>query len=358
MVVDQELSLFYDTPPLLSITELEGPVPDDDALWRATSSSAWRQALQAPDDSVPATITALRNRPRSSLRDLFHFLSSNDTQRPEMAHLTPFHLRLLLYPLHALVSSFHQSLGLSSTMNQPLKLHKTMTQMSTMLQHAEIKSLLHRWRELADAAATRQRTNLATLDAANLVLFHLVALNLFASFREIEAYARACAAAAATPGPSSALPASWLCDPEEVLVHCGQVLRLLRAIEPARRPIWWAAAAYRAALVLWAYSASTEEKKKGGERARGGAEEEEEEEEVPIDALPWEDASVQGFLRHRQGVPVLTRAGGERVGLGAPQGVLAACIEMLELGPMRCLVWEGVKCKLRVFARACAGATG
>ncbi|GME64625.1 putative transcription factor cmr1 protein [Neofusicoccum parvum] len=335
VVVDQELSLFYDTPPLLSITELNGPVPDDDALWLATNPSEWKQALQVPDDSIDATINALRNRPRCSLRDLFHFLSSNDLQRPEMTSLGPLQLRLLLYPLHALVCNFHQSLSLSTTMNQPLKLHKTMTQMSTMLQHAEIKTLLHRWRELSDRQPAAPTATARTLADANLTLYHLIHLNLLTSLKDIESHARA-----APARPAAALRDTWLNDAEEALVHSGQALRLLRGMDATRRPIWWAAAAYRAAVVLWAHS---------GGAAQGPP--------VGIDCLPLEDEALQRFLRHRQGVPRLTGAGGEAVGLEEPGVVVRACVEGMEMGPMRCLVWEGIRCKLEAMARAC-GAGG
>ncbi|EKG11791.1 hypothetical protein MPH_11287 [Macrophomina phaseolina MS6] len=245
VIVDQELSLFYDTPPLLSITELEGAVPDDESLWLAPNASSWQQALNPSSNSSPsATIAALCARPRTSLRDLFHLLATNDTSRADTAHLTALHLRLLLYPLHALVSSFHQSLALSASTctahhHHPPKLPKTMTQMSTMLQHAEIKSLLDRWHGLSNthAATCADRA----LTHSNLVLYHLITLNLFTSFKEIEAHARhrAAASTAATTTTTTTHPRdAWLCEPEELLAHCGQALRLLRAMDAAKRPVW------------------------------------------------------------------------------------------------------------------------
>ncbi|EDN97267.1 hypothetical protein SS1G_11792 [Sclerotinia sclerotiorum 1980 UF-70] len=46
VMVDQELSLFHDTAPIMSITELETPMPGLECLWLAKDANEWSKIIQ------------------------------------------------------------------------------------------------------------------------------------------------------------------------------------------------------------------------------------------------------------------------------------------------------------------------
>lgn len=54
-MVDQELSLFHDTAPILSITEVGAPVPGSDFLWHAKDPIEWLAAIQTQNQSPTGT---------------------------------------------------------------------------------------------------------------------------------------------------------------------------------------------------------------------------------------------------------------------------------------------------------------
>jgi hypothetical protein len=74
-------------------------------------------------------------------------------------------MRLLLYPLHALVSQLSQLLHRFSVNRQSVGFSKTTTQASSLLRFEEVQSLLQRWWAFAERfpeANTRQYTMINT----------------------------------------------------------------------------------------------------------------------------------------------------------------------------------------------------
>src|SRR6187402_3557714 len=103
-MVDQELSLFHDTAPILSITELQTPMPGLECLWLAKNSTEWLAALQQTNSATDwASPNSLEIHPLTpSLCDLFQdMLHDNISRRYDQ--LSPLQLKLLLHPLQSLL---------------------------------------------------------------------------------------------------------------------------------------------------------------------------------------------------------------------------------------------------------------
>ncbi len=90
VIVDQEMSLFSDTSPLLSIVNLHAPMPDADSLWQAASANEWLMALEKVHGST------YRN--PQSVRELFSRFVEGEIADSGTV-LSPMQLRLLLHPL-------------------------------------------------------------------------------------------------------------------------------------------------------------------------------------------------------------------------------------------------------------------
>lgn len=91
-----------------------------------------------------------------------------------------------------------------------------------------------------------------------LVMYHLIALNAMASFPNIEdALLRGPLDRSQLPNPRGSDPCplgtcqSTVAEDsaEEALVHCGQILCLVRLMPPSDQPLWWSAVVYRIALI-------------------------------------------------------------------------------------------------------------
>ena len=52
VMVDQELSLFHDTAPMLSITDLRCPLPSPELLWQSPNAERWLAATQSDRKST------------------------------------------------------------------------------------------------------------------------------------------------------------------------------------------------------------------------------------------------------------------------------------------------------------------
>ncbi len=84
VMLDQELSLFHDTAPLLSITELQCPLPGPEVLWMSPSSERWLAAVQSVYGCTANVNPQLLSAPSltPSLYDLFQdFLHDNLSRR-------------------------------------------------------------------------------------------------------------------------------------------------------------------------------------------------------------------------------------------------------------------------------------
>lgn len=337
VMVDQELSLFHDTAPILSITELQTPMPGLECLWQAKDSTEWLAAIQQTDNVTGRmSPNSLEIRPLTpSLRDLFQDMLHDNLSRRH-GQLSPLQLKLLLHPLQSLLCHLRQVLSCFSDFFGARRGSRTVTKASTMLRLEEVQSLLQKWYELCAVHAKADPT--CPVTRANLVLYHLVSLNAVTSFPEIERLARK----ESFDGSNQELTRRYkrcIHQPEEVLIHCGQVIRLISSMPREGRPHWWSTAIYRAALILWVESLSRIGK--NSQRLEKGP-------MFAIDAVMPDDRCVASYLWNGEGVPMLTK--GDRHVELLPHEVLKHCISLLEQG-VALRVGDGIKRKLQALSR-------
>ncbi|EFX03282.1 transcription factor cmr1 [Grosmannia clavigera kw1407] len=261
VMVDQELSLFHDTTPVLSISDLQCPLPSPDVLWLAPTADRWLATAQSLYGCT-AVHTHAHGRGGSpmlvssaltpSLCDVFQdFLHDNLARRK--SSLTPQLLRLLLHPLQTLLGHLRTMLSCLSDVTPTRRTsNRTVTKASTLQRLEEAQAQLQQWYELSMAYCKANPD--CGVTHCNLVLYHLISLNAVTNFPEVERLARR-DGLGNTPFWDLALRHK-LCilQREEAIFHCGQVLRLLRPMALNCRPSWWSTALYRAVLILWADS--------------------------------------------------------------------------------------------------------
>ncbi|KAI0473235.1 hypothetical protein GGR56DRAFT_698282 [Xylariaceae sp. FL0804] len=354
VMVDQELSLFHDTAPMLAISSCHAPLPSPDLLWTSANAEQWVAAVQSVYGCTANVNPQLLTTPSltPSLFDLFQdFLHDNLAHRPA---LTPYQLRLLLHPLQSLLCHLRQMLScfsdaLGSSSHQPI----AVTQASTTARLDEVQVLLQRWYELNLACAEANPDPASAVSQTNFVLYHLIALNAAADFPEVERLARregvsaaVFEGAASSPSASTnAAAAAWELMPrrrrclprrDEAVFHCAQVFRLVRAMPPDRRPSWWSAAVYRAALVLWA------DRLLSSPRLVVGA----------TPSTSPTSSSGAGVGGDGMYPPVLlTQPDGSAVALDRPDEVLDHAVGVLEEG-ISTRIGDGIRRKLRALNQA------
>ncbi|KAL1913194.1 hypothetical protein Sste5344_000741 [Sporothrix stenoceras] len=260
VMVDQELSLFHDTAPVLSISDLQCPLPSSEALWLASTADRWSSIAQSTyNTSTTSNNTASASPLTPSLCELFQdFLHDNLARRKTT--LSPQQLRLLLHPLQGLLCHLRQMLSCLPEV-PPVRraTNRTVTKASTMQRLEEVQAQLQHWYELS--MAYYKANPGCAVTRCNLVLYHLISLNAVTNFPEIERLARR-DGLSATADPSLRHKRCIFLR-EEAVFHCGQVLRVLRQMPADRRPSWWSAALYRAVLILWADSVCHVDRKAG-----------------------------------------------------------------------------------------------
>ncbi len=235
VTVDQEMSLFSDTTPLLSVVNLHAPMPDSDDLWHAESAVSWLGLFEKAHDSTYRTF--------ASLRDFFTSFVDGELAGKE---LSPTQLRLLLHPLQAQVCQLRQFIACLPDGGSHAKASRSISKAASKARLEEISSLLQHWYTISKQSFSGNKGTCWTT-CANLIMYHLISLNAITSFKDIEQFARR----DVSLGPFRS--ASWLqmrCidQPEEAYFHCGQILRLIRSMPRPVRPPWWAGAVYRVGL--------------------------------------------------------------------------------------------------------------
>jgi hypothetical protein len=246
-MADQEWSLFYDTPNILSVDMLIDPMPTDDKLWKAAGGADY--AHLQPD--------SLMNMSQISLRDLYGRFINGELRVVRGSSLSPLSLRLLLMPLQGMVCHLRQWLQTFS--NRPVRWKRSAQALSNSAIHAQldqVRGLLLEWFTLASHSSSSPPVD-SPFALATLVIYHLVSLNTISGFPEIdEALANGnipdreswnpTVGGAQPPGVSVVA----LDSEEEVLFHCGQVLHLYRLMPLKDQPLWWSAIIYRVARIL------------------------------------------------------------------------------------------------------------
>lgn len=343
VMVDQEMSLFHDTVPLFSVTELVVPMPDADRLWHARSAVEWSSTFEQVHEFSGGYSSLGSGARPLSLRELFrHFL--DDEMIPLGIEMTPLQLRLLLHPLQGLVCQYGQLLScfsdpLSNRSNGP----RNLTAAATRAHLGEVQSLLQRWFDLAERYL--KANSICAMMSTNLIIFHLISLNAATNFPEIEKLARR----ENSDGTYQQL--MWvhkrcIADIEEAVYHCGQVFRLVRQMPRGVRPPWWAGAIYRVALVLWTdslVSKETTSPSNGGMFPVPGP-------SFAIDALMPDHPLIVRYLTKREGVPTLTKRDGTQIGIDHAYPVLQHCMEVIEEGASTRFS-DGIHAKLEKLAR-------
>ncbi|KAK3906749.1 hypothetical protein C8A05DRAFT_29403 [Staphylotrichum tortipilum] len=368
VMLDQELSLFYDTAPMFAITELQCPLPGPEVLWMAPNSAGWLSAMESVYGCIanvnPQLLSTLPATP--SLYDLFQdFLHDNlsrgqpATPSPQQpATLSPQQLRLILHPVQALLCHLQHVLScFSETPSTRRTGARCVTKSSTLHRLEEVQVLLQKW---YDITARYGRAHPDCPDTrCNLILYHLISLNAVTDFLEIERFARreAFDTQQGWDWDAPQLARRYVFHREDAVFHCGQVFRLLRMIPNDRQPSWWSAAMYRATLVLWVdstcrvYAGSSGGSKResvvsatavGGPRTTATTPLEA---PVIIDQVTPEDPAINAYLWNGSGVAMLTWTDGTHLSLDKPADILSYAIQNIEAG-FSLRIGDGIKRKL------------
>ncbi|KAG7120208.1 Transcription factor PfmaH like protein [Verticillium longisporum] len=258
-----------------------------------------------------------------------------------------------------------EALWMSSSSEQCQHLtSKTVTKSSTLQRLEEVQALLQRWYEIA--MVTYKANPSCETTRCNLVLFHVISLNAVSSFPEIERLARR-EGLNGTLWELSMRHKLCLFNPEEAVFHCGQIMRLIRAMPSDRRPCWWSAAVYRATLILWANTVTTldptlqtaqQVRNSSSSPVSSNVDEERRQEStaskdhslmdasIIIDQVTPEDPCLIRYLwSGGKGIIMVTRRDGRTVGLESPPDVLNYGIGVIDEG-FTSRIGDGIKRKL------------
>ncbi|PTB64209.1 hypothetical protein BBK36DRAFT_1178629 [Trichoderma citrinoviride] len=242
--IDQELSLFHDTEQTLSNCDLERPLPDPNSPWTTRDIIRDSQSYLSDGLHVDAKAQeAFEYDFRPSLSQLFKGLVHDATS----GRVPPRHLRLLLHPLQALVNQSQRLLSFANHNSSPV--------LSEVANSAllETQRLLRAWYRLALEAQDEHAYMPDADTTLGMVLYHLICLNLAASFVDIERLADRKNIGIGFWQQSLQQERS-IYSRQQAIFHCGQALRYLRAVSIDSLPWWWPTAVHRAITTLWAAS--------------------------------------------------------------------------------------------------------
>jgi hypothetical protein len=312
--VDLEISLLHDVPPVLSISDLQVPLPHHNDLWNAHSQNEW--IAQHGAKKIPM------GHEMPSLNGLFRSLLQGRLTGGDDVPL--HHLRLLLHPLQVMVLEQQQLLRMFD-IDEPSNRYRVLSKIKVLGRLQETQDLVQ------DLAALLNRDSQAAIDGENkvrtevvdwtsIIMLHLVSLNVCTSIPDIEKCARE-----EPPVSAAARAEMWrrVRYPEGenyVLFHAGQIFRVIDSLPIDARPTWWPMAIYRASLACW--SLRTVERQAPGSQAR----------EVGIDRLLPSDQ--ERFLNIPAGTPVVTFPDNRRLPIFEGGNSLLYCISKLEDHPI------------------------
>ena len=342
VLIDQEVSLFYDLPPILSVTELDCPLPSSESTWLASSPDEWIRCLKSHVLCATGgwSATALRQS-KMSLRELFERFDRDQLFepgfRPELLQM-----RLLLFPLQILVTNLSQTFSYIPEGDRISTFYSS----SSILQFEDIQLLMHRWLTYFRRAKTEGVRDYV-MAKATLILYHVINLSLFTAFDKLESFARG-----ETPHSSSRevmeLPSTWLREPEKAFWHCDQILRAVGELKIELWPAWTAAAIYRATIVLWAISLCHIQGSMLWDKRDLGA-----------GNTDWDvrfDAPLEPGLVSTQsvsddtGVPHIVASDGSRVSLDNPHSILKLGLDTIYPGCRTSAFTDGIKCRLEAMS--------
>ncbi|KAI8964132.1 hypothetical protein F5Y11DRAFT_118885 [Daldinia sp. FL1419] len=248
VILDLELSLFLDSTPHIQIADLNLVLPSPAELYLACDTDLWKRGMRDAPLVQP------------SLRVLFEWFLTHQLTGDRRRCLTPSAFRLLLHPLYSLVNSFRQVLSCFSE-GPNSRLFSPVTKRSTDVRMEEMQVLLHRWFSLycsrlreVEQSEVSYNPFRSPLMTATLITYHIIYLNTVTGFADIESLARRRLSDSRLRLLSSIHVEQYIHNPDEALLHIGQILYLLRTLDKKIRPPWWPAALYRVTLTLWAIS--------------------------------------------------------------------------------------------------------
>lgn len=256
-----------------------------------------------------------------SLCEAFRFFTDSQPINVRQAW-SPFCLRLLLHPMHAMVAHARSYLGCIEYGGDGRKPLRTTTGSSMRGHLEEVQTLLHQWWTIARRPGADER-HLCVQSRTNFTLFHLISLNILSSFTRIESTLRE----ATSVAQLARLLPLCLDDVEEACFHVGQALRHALSLPEPVRPLWWPAAIYRIALVAVACSAAnktTQWSMQEGEAATSKTQK-----RVLINHCLPDDAGIESFRKYRVGTPAILQHDGSVLDLDDPLMVLEEFIAVL-----------------------------
>jgi len=337
--VDLDISLFHDTTPKLSITNLNAALPDLDTLWHSRSAEEWARAWETIYFSLDFNLHS--NPP--SLRETFQKFVNREAWILKF-DFSPTQLRLFLHPLQALICNLHQCLNCFSDSG-----NNRQSQQRLMTQLEEVQSLLQQWYVLCSRSI--QKSEAFDLNTSvNLIAYHLISLNTITSFPDIERLARD-EMQQADFKQSFWARVRCVDEAPQIWFHCGQVLRLVRAIPESNKPLWCPMAIYRVALIIWATSIANANVQSPSESINAVVAMGSSEDTFMIDGLKPEHTSIVRYLRYQEGVPVLSNKDGGLVSLKIPENLLRHCLEVLSEEESTTRLKNGIKSRIERLIR-------
>ena len=338
---------------MLSVAELKIGLPSCDDLWLANDGSSWHQVWSeayGSDGQAPPPVGF----PRASLPELFHMLLEDRLGRwSDKLEILP--MRLLLYPIQSLVSQVCEIRPLLSTARSTCRIsRRPLCETSTALRVEETKDYLRRWLE-AYAEIRPKGLRQQALSQGTLIIFNLISLNLCISIPGVERFARELACGNNRDADSvqeiQAFESQCIESREEALLHCGQILSIVRGTAPELRPLWCPLAIYRVAITLWALGISSGEVTQLSTRLIPSSTREHHHfSKVAIDTLPSDHLAWRQFLRRKIGNPCVTAKNGDLIPINDTQRSLSVCTELIEAPHAMSPLAEGVIYKLKKLA--------
>jgi hypothetical protein len=231
--LDLEMSVFFDTPPKLSVKDLNTAFHADERP-HSSGSTSIEEILstcgQVAGDLGANSLPAFNN--------LFQrFLERELNEGNSTA--TPQQLQLLLHGLQSLASHLYECLVSFFDFGPRFYSDHLTTSFGTRALLQELQSLLKNWWTLYEHSRDKHHDP-EFLTQRSLIIYHLMSARVLLSFDRLESLARS------EPNKNffRKLPhvqGRLIEEAHQVNFHCGQILKLVRTLPSEKRPVWWAA---------------------------------------------------------------------------------------------------------------------
>lgn len=338
-MIDQELSLFHDTSTILSITDLQTPLPCSERLWRAENSGEWLDIIQETyaNANTPEYHSSTHPHDGLSLSHLFQDMLRDELELKNR-RFSPLRLKLLLHPLQSLACHVGQLLSCFYGMHDNQHGTRPITTASTLMRLEEVQSSLQKWHDICIINSKADPS--CAITNGSLALYHLISLNTVTYFPEIERLVRK-EGFDGLSWESALRSKQFIYKSEHAVFHCGQVLRIIGNMPKIGRPPWWSAALYRVTMILWVSCIS---------RAYADNDNRDSGPVFMMNSVTSDDPSVKTYLANLHGVPAILRRDGTFTQLGNPDDVLTYSLSVLDEG-VATRFSDGIRRKLQTVLR-------